>query len=176
MLGLTAVGRGGSRIPSRSGGAPGDILWLVGALGDASPASALLQLTAKPRVHCWTIAGRCPSVAAGRLIAPMPAMMDVSDGLLLDLRGSARQRVRSQGPILATVACLYRGTWRPSARVSRPQPAATIMPCRQRFRRLRSVRAFSRGRSCSVSARWRQAKGSASSILHRRRRCRSSLS
>lgn len=87
VLGLTAVGRGGSRIPSRSGGAPGDILWLVGALGDASAGLALLQADGEaegPLVEAYR--RPVPQLAAGRLIAPhATAMMDVSDGLLLDL-------------------------------------------------------------------------------------------
>ncbi len=39
VFGLTAIGRGGNRIPSRGGGSPGDGLWLVGTLGDAAVGS-----------------------------------------------------------------------------------------------------------------------------------------
>ena len=43
VLGLTALGRAGGTVPSRSGGRPGDRLWLVGTLGDAAVGLALLQ-------------------------------------------------------------------------------------------------------------------------------------
>jgi len=87
VLGLTAIGRGGGPIPSRSGGTPGDVLWLVGALGDASAGLALLQADGEaegPLVEAYR--RPVPQLAAGRLLAPhVTAMMDVSDGLLLDL-------------------------------------------------------------------------------------------
>jgi len=87
VLGLTAIGRGSGPIPSRSGGTPGDVLWLVGALGDASAGLALLQADGEaegPLVEAYR--RPVPQLAAGRLLAPhVTAMMDVSDGLLLDL-------------------------------------------------------------------------------------------
>jgi thiamin-phosphate kinase len=43
VLGLTAIGRAGERTPSRSGGRPGDRLWLVGTLGDSAAGLALLK-------------------------------------------------------------------------------------------------------------------------------------
>src|SRR4051794_34567576 len=36
VLGLTAIGRAGARVPDRAGGRPGDSLWLVGTIGDAA--------------------------------------------------------------------------------------------------------------------------------------------
>src|SRR3954464_32963 len=42
VLGLTAIGRAGPRVPHRSGGKPGDRLWLIGTLGDS--AAGLAQL------------------------------------------------------------------------------------------------------------------------------------
>ena len=87
VLGLTAVGRGGTRIPSRSGGSPGDRLWLVGTLGDAAAGLAALKADIKaegPLVEAYR--RPVPQLAAGRELAPRAnAMMDVSDGLLLDL-------------------------------------------------------------------------------------------
>lgn len=88
VLGLTAIGRGGEAIPARSGGRPGDALWLVGTLGDAAVGLALLQAdrdSEGPLVEAYR--RPVPQLAAGRLLAPhVTAMMDVSDGLLLDLR------------------------------------------------------------------------------------------
>lgn len=86
VLGLTAVGRGGPSIPSRAGGRPGDALWLVGLLGDAAVGLELLQQDGEaegPLVEAYR--RPVPQLAAGRLLAlHATAMMDVSDGLLLD--------------------------------------------------------------------------------------------
>jgi thiamine-monophosphate kinase len=86
VFGLTAIGRGGANIPSRSGGTPGDILWLVGLLGDAAAGLAVLQADENAAGTLVEAYRRpVPQLAVGRLIAPhATAMMDVSDGLLLD--------------------------------------------------------------------------------------------
>ena len=86
VLGLTAIGRAGSVTPSRSGGEVGDRLWLVGTLGDS--AAGLAQLLDDPTATGPLVEAYRrprPLLAAGRLLAPRAsAMMDVSDGLLLD--------------------------------------------------------------------------------------------
>jgi thiamine-monophosphate kinase len=88
VLGLTAIGRGGETIPSRAGGGPGDVLWLVGALGDAAAGLELLNGDGEaegPLVEAYR--RPVPQLAAGKLLAPhAKAMMDVSDGLLLDTK------------------------------------------------------------------------------------------
>jgi len=87
VLGLTAIGRGGPVVPSRSGARPGDRLWLIGTLGDA--AAGLALLTADPHADGALVEAYrrpLPLLAAGQALAPHAnAMMDVSDGLLLDL-------------------------------------------------------------------------------------------
>lgn len=87
VLSLTALGRAGPRTPDRSGGRPGDRLWLVGTLGDAAAGLALLQtdpLADGPLVAAYRQPR--PLLAQGAALAPRAtAMMDVSDGLLLDL-------------------------------------------------------------------------------------------
>jgi thiamine-monophosphate kinase len=87
VLSLTAVGRGGARIPSRSDGFPGDALWVVGTLGDAGLGLQALRIddeAAGPLVEAYR--RPVPQLAAGRLLAPhATAMMDISDGLLLDV-------------------------------------------------------------------------------------------
>ena len=87
VLGLTAIGRGGEHIPARSGGRTGDALWLVGSLGDAAAGLDLLREDEEaegPLVEAYR--RPVPQLAGGRLLAPHAnAMMDVSDGLLLDL-------------------------------------------------------------------------------------------
>jgi thiamine-monophosphate kinase len=86
VLGLTAIGRAGERVPHRSGGKPGDGLWLVGDLGDAGAGLEQLRADKKatgPLVDAYR--RPVPLLAAGRALAPHAhAMMDVSDGLLLD--------------------------------------------------------------------------------------------
>lgn len=86
VLGLTAIGRGGEIIPSRSGGQPGDALWLVGLLGDAAAGLALLQEDADTEGTLVEAYRRpVPQLVVGRQLAPhASAMMDISDGLLLD--------------------------------------------------------------------------------------------
>lgn len=86
-LGLTAIGRAGPNIPQRAGARSGDRLWLVGPVGDA--AAGLRQLLADrhatgPLVDIYR--RPIPQLGAGRVLAPHAnAMMDVSDGLLLDV-------------------------------------------------------------------------------------------
>ena len=97
VLGLTAIGRAGAEVPARAGGQPGDALWLVGTLGDSRGGTAALQArstAASPLVDIYR--RPVPLLAAGQLLAPHAnAMMDVSDGLLLDARRLARsERLR----------------------------------------------------------------------------------
>jgi thiamine-monophosphate kinase len=86
VLGMTAIGRAGERVPLRSGGKAGDALWLVGTIGDA--AAGLAQLRAEgsstgPLVDVYR--RPVPLLAPGQaLAAHAHAMMDVSDGLLID--------------------------------------------------------------------------------------------
>lgn len=87
--GLTAIGRATHRpVPSRSGAQPGDGLWLTGQVGAAMLGYEALKDTmgrdgtgadhmaySRPR----------PRLAEGQALTPLvTAMMDVSDGLLLD--------------------------------------------------------------------------------------------
>jgi thiamine-monophosphate kinase len=88
VLGLTAIGRAGPRVPSRSGGRPGDQLWLVGAIGDSAAGLAELAADAAATGFLVDVYRRpIPLLASGTALAPhATAMMDVSDGLLLDAR------------------------------------------------------------------------------------------
>jgi thiamine-monophosphate kinase len=82
-LGLTAIGRATHRpVPSRSGARSGDALWLTGPIG-----AALLGFEALKSGLGDSAAYRRPValLAEGQVLAPLvTAMMDVSDGLLLD--------------------------------------------------------------------------------------------
>jgi thiamine-monophosphate kinase len=88
VLGMTAIGRAGKRVPERSGGKPGDELWLVGMLGDSAAGLAQLREDRHAAGPLIDIYHRpIPQLEAGRALAPLAhAMMDVSDGLLLDAK------------------------------------------------------------------------------------------
>jgi len=91
VLGLTAFGRSNGRVPHRGDGKAGDELWLVGTVGDA--AAGLVQLLADrhatgPLVDIYR--RPVPQLGAGQALAEHAhAMMDISDGLLLDARRMA---------------------------------------------------------------------------------------
>src|SRR5579884_919590 len=91
VLGLTAIGRSGEHVPHRSGALLGDELWLVGTVGDAAAGLALLEENQNADGPLVDIYRRpVPQLEAGRILAPHAhAMMDVSDGLLLDARRMA---------------------------------------------------------------------------------------
>ena len=91
-LGLTAIGRATCRpVPSRGGAQPGDALWITGAVGGAMLGCEALK-AGKADAEA-TRAYRRPEalVAEGQALAPyVSAMMDVSDGVLLDAARMAR--------------------------------------------------------------------------------------
>lgn len=88
VLGLTALGRATHRpVPSRGGARPGERLWITGPVG-----AAMLGLEALESGSGDSLAYRRPRalLAEGQALAPhVSAMMDVSDGLLLDARRMA---------------------------------------------------------------------------------------
>ncbi len=83
VLGLTAFGRATHRpVPSRSGAKIGDLLYITGPVG-----AAMLGLESYRAGSGDSLAYRRPRalMAEGQALAPLvSAMMDVSDGLLLD--------------------------------------------------------------------------------------------
>lgn len=83
VLGLTALGRATYRpVPSRGGARVGDGLWITGPVG-----AALLGFEALKSGNGDSAAYRRPQalLAEGQALAPLvSAMMDISDGLLLD--------------------------------------------------------------------------------------------
>jgi thiamine-monophosphate kinase len=88
-LGLTAIGRATYRpVPSRAGARSGDALWITGPVG-----AAMLGLEALKAGAGDTLAYRRPKALLGQgmVLAPhVSAMMDVSDGVLLDAARMAR--------------------------------------------------------------------------------------
>jgi thiamine-monophosphate kinase len=92
VLGLTAIGHAGTHVPDRAGARPGDSLWLVGTVGDAAAGLALLRINRNASGPLVDIYRRpVPLLSAGQALAPHAhAMMDVSDGLLLDAKRMAQ--------------------------------------------------------------------------------------
>jgi thiamine-monophosphate kinase len=83
-LGLPAIGRATHRpVPARSGARPGDALWITGPVGAAMLGfEALRDGTGGESA---TFRRPCPLLDHGSALAPrVSAMMDVSDGVLLD--------------------------------------------------------------------------------------------
>jgi thiamine-monophosphate kinase len=91
VLGMTAIGRAGLHVPGRDGGRDGDRLWLVGTIGDAAAGLAQLKDDRRAVGPLIEIYRRpIPQLGAGAALAPHArAMMDVSDGLLLDTKRMA---------------------------------------------------------------------------------------
>jgi thiamine-monophosphate kinase len=88
VYGLTAIGRAGRKTPSRAGGRPSDRLWVAGTIGDSAAGLAILAAAAAAKGHLVDIYRRpIPLLEMGRaLAAGASAMMDLSDGLLIDLQ------------------------------------------------------------------------------------------
>lgn len=79
-VGLTAIGRAThTPVPARSGAQAGDGIWITGQVG-----RAMLGFEGDP-AHLAAFNRPVPRLAEGRALAPqVTAMMDISDGLLLD--------------------------------------------------------------------------------------------
>ena len=84
--GLTALGRATSRpVPSRGGATAGDEVWLTGPVGAAMLGFDAVREGLGDSDNRRAFCRPWPLLAEGRALAPfVTAMMDVSDGLLLD--------------------------------------------------------------------------------------------
>lgn len=86
-FGLTAIGRAPAEgAPSRSGMRPGDQLWVSGTIGNAGVGLAMRLGEIDPNETCLAAYSRPqPQLTLGQALVPhVHAMMDVSDGLLID--------------------------------------------------------------------------------------------
>ncbi len=84
ILTLTAFGCDAAA-PSRSGARAGDALWVTGTIGDAGVGLSIAQGSPGPERLRDAYRRPLPRLAEGRLLGPqVSAMMDVSDGLLID--------------------------------------------------------------------------------------------
>ncbi len=84
MLTLTAIGRA-DVVVSRAGARAGDVLYVTGVIGDAGAGLAIARQAEGDLALLATYRRPVPRVAEGLMLAPhVSAMMDVSDGLLID--------------------------------------------------------------------------------------------
>ena len=89
ILSLTALGRS-AHAPRRDGARAGDRLWITGTIGDAGAGLAIAQGAAGPASLLARYRRPTPRLAEGQALGPhVHAMMDVSDGLLIDARRMA---------------------------------------------------------------------------------------
>ena len=84
ILTVTAFGRD-APAPPRSGGQPGDALYVTGTIGDAGAGLAIARAGTGDPALLARYRRPVPRLAEGRALAPrVNAMMDLSDGLLID--------------------------------------------------------------------------------------------
>ena len=85
VLGLTLIGEASGPVPPRSGAHSGDALFVTGVIGDAGLGLDIAQGLHGDASLLAAYRTPQPQLAAGALLAPVvTAMMDVSDGLLID--------------------------------------------------------------------------------------------
>ncbi len=103
ILTVTAFGTDAAA-PPRSGARAGDALWVTGTIGDAGAGLAIALGADGPAELLAAYRRPQPRLAEGRIIAPRAhAMMDVSDGLLLDAQRMAAASGLAVAIDLATV-------------------------------------------------------------------------
>lgn len=86
VLSLTALGHvPPGQAPDRRAAKAGDLLWVSGTIGDAGAGLKIAQGGDGPRALLKRFRLPIPRLRLGKLLAPhVHAMMDVSDGLLID--------------------------------------------------------------------------------------------
>ena len=94
MVSLTAIGEvpAHEQVPARTGARSGDRLFVTGPIGDAGAGLALLNEGLKePAELIRAYRVPKPHITLGQMVSPQAhAMMDVSDGLLIDARRMAQ--------------------------------------------------------------------------------------
>ena len=85
-IGLTMIGEASGPVPSRSGAHVGDALFVTGSIGNAGLGLAIARgIRTGSDVLLAAYRTPSPQLAAGVALAPtVSAMMDISDGLLID--------------------------------------------------------------------------------------------
>ncbi|MBE1529402.1 thiamine-monophosphate kinase [Sphingopyxis sp. OAS728] len=105
-FGLTAIGRaraGGA--PSRGGARPGDQIWVTGTIGNAGLGLAMRLGQEAANETCLAAYKKPqPQLTFGQAVVPhVHAMMDVSDGLLIDAQRMATASGCEFGIMLETI-------------------------------------------------------------------------
>ena len=86
-LGMTAIGAASfTPVPARAGAQPGDVLYVTGTLGDALAGFEMAEVGLEGAVSLMSAYHRpIAKLAESQALAPLvTAMMDISDGLLID--------------------------------------------------------------------------------------------
>jgi thiamine-monophosphate kinase len=146
VVGMTALGRAThSAPPSRTGARAGDSLYVTGTLGDASAGfDCITSELTEPRSLITAFNRPLALICEGQKLAPLVnAMMDISDGLLLDARrmaeasGLAVDIQLSAIPLSADYISLRGGTlqsridaasWGDDYQLMFAAPAETVLP------------------------------------------------
>lgn len=103
ILTVTAFGRDAAA-PPRSGARAGDAIYVTGTIGDAGAGLAIARGAAGPAQLLAAYRRPIPRLAEGRILAPQAhAMMDVSDGLLID---AARMAAASRLAVTIDLAAI----------------------------------------------------------------------
>ena len=100
-LGMTAIGAASfTPVPSRSGAQAGDVVYVTGMLGDALAGFEMAEVGLQGAAALMAAYHRpVARLAEGQLLAPIAsAMMDVSDGLLIDV-----ERMASASKVAITI-------------------------------------------------------------------------
>jgi thiamine-monophosphate kinase len=127
-LGMTAIGAATHRpVPSRSGAQVGDLLYVTGTLGDALAGFELIEAGIEaigPLANAYNRPEPC--LFEGQALAPLVhAMMDISDGLLLDAeRMASASKVGISIDLASIPLSLPYVSYRGQARESRIQAAS----------------------------------------------------
>jgi thiamine-monophosphate kinase len=104
VLSLTAIGTAGPATPLRSGAQAGDALYVTGTIGDAGAGLAIARGADGPAELLTAYRRPQPCLAEGQALAThVHAMMDVSDGLLIDAARMAAASALGVTIDLATV-------------------------------------------------------------------------
>lgn len=138
-VGLTALGRATCRpVPSRGKARAGDAVWITGPVGAAMLGFEALR-DGDGAVDSTAFRRPVPRLAQGRALAPLAsAMMDVSDGLLLDatrLAQASRVTLEIESaavPVPATLPPARRMealAWGDDYELLAVLPAGTAPPC-----------------------------------------------
>ncbi len=85
QLSMTLIGRAGGAVPSRSGAHDGDAVYVTGTIGDAGAGLEVAKGRGRDAQLLAAYRRPQPELMLGRALAPKAtAMMDISDGLLID--------------------------------------------------------------------------------------------